>query len=57
MISFGYQWSNVTHALIILHHKGKITLVIIYVDDMVMTGDDQEEMARFEKAYGSGIWY
>lgn len=37
MISFGYQQSNADHNLFIKHHKGKVTLFIVYVDDIVMT--------------------
>ena len=48
MISFEYQQSNADHTLFIRHHKGKITLLIVYVDDIVMTGDDKEEMARLK---------
>ncbi|KAG8503477.1 hypothetical protein CXB51_001405 [Gossypium anomalum] len=29
--------------------KGKITLLIVYVDDIIMTGNDKEEMARLKK--------
>ena len=49
MTSFGYQQSNADHTLFIKHHKGKITLLIVYVDNIVMTGDDKEEMARLKK--------
>ncbi|KAK4368006.1 hypothetical protein RND71_011798 [Anisodus tanguticus] len=48
MISFGYQQSNVDHTFFIRHQKDKLTLLIVYVDDVVMTGDD-EEMTRLKK--------
>lgn len=48
MISFGYQQSNVDHTMFIRHYKGKRTLFIVYFD-VVMTGDDKEEMARLKK--------
>jgi hypothetical protein len=49
MISFGYRQSNVDHTLFIKHCRGKIALLIGYVDDMVITRDDKEEMARLKK--------
>jgi hypothetical protein len=49
LISFGYRQSNVDHTLFIKHCRGKITLLIVYVDDMVVTGDDKEEMAWLKK--------
>ena len=49
MITFGYLQSNANHTLFIKHQRGKLTLLIVYVDDIVMTGDDREEMARLKK--------
>jgi hypothetical protein len=49
MISFGYRQSNADHTLFIKHYRGKITLLIVYVDDMVVTGDDKEEMTRLKR--------
>ena len=49
MMSFGYQQSNADHTLFIKHHKGKTTLLIVYVDDIVVTGDDKEEMAQLKR--------
>lgn len=49
IISFSYQQSNVDHTLFIRHQTGKLTLLIVYVDDIVMTGDDKKEMARQKK--------
>ncbi|KAA3484108.1 protein fluG-like [Gossypium australe] len=49
MVSFGYQQSNADHTLFIKHHKGKTTLLIVYIDNIIMTGDDREEMARLKK--------
>ena len=48
-MSFGYQQSNADHTLFIKHHKGKTTLLIVYVDDIVVTGDDKEEMAQLKR--------
>lgn len=35
--------------MFIKYHNGKITILIVYVDDIVVTGDNHEEMARLKK--------
>ena len=41
----GYHQSQSDHTLFIKHaHLGKITTLIVYVDDIVVIGDDQEEI-------------
>eukprot|EP00252_Welwitschia_mirabilis_P002409 TRINITY_DN1235_c0_g1_i6.p1 TRINITY_DN1235_c0_g1~~TRINITY_DN1235_c0_g1_i6.p1 ORF type:complete len:1428 (+),score=264.56 TRINITY_DN1235_c0_g1_i6:585-4868(+) len=49
MTSFGYKQSNADHTLFIRHSRGMITLLIVYVDDIVVTGNDLEEIARLKK--------
>ncbi|XP_014511358.1 uncharacterized protein LOC106770050 [Vigna radiata var. radiata] len=49
MKKFGYKQSNSDHTLFIKHNKGKVAILIVYVDDMVLTGDDVEEMKLLEK--------
>ncbi len=49
MVSFRYYQSNVDHTLFIKHYRGKITLLIIYVDNIVVTGNDREEMANLKE--------
>ena len=49
MISFGYQQSNANHTLFIRYKKGKITLFIVYVDDIIVTEDYKDEMARLKE--------
>lgn len=36
---FGYKQSNLDHTLFIKHQEGKVTILIVYVDDMIVTGD------------------
>ncbi|PRQ42655.1 putative RNA-directed DNA polymerase [Rosa chinensis] len=43
MKAFGYRQSNSDHTLFIRHKAGKLTVLIVYVDDMVVTGDDPVE--------------
>ncbi|CAL9002383.1 unnamed protein product [Prunus brigantina] len=40
----GYVQSNSDHTLFLKRQKGKLTALIIYVDDMIVTGDDQAEI-------------
>ncbi len=46
---FGYCQSNADHTLFMRHRRCKITLLIVYVDDIVVTGDDKEEMALLKE--------
>lgn len=48
MTSFGYRQSNVDHTLFIRHYKGKIILLIVYVDDNMVTEDETEEMSQLK---------
>src|SRR5262249_20478263 len=43
MKAFGYHQCNSDHTLFLKKQQGKITTLIIYVDDMVVTGNDAEE--------------
>ncbi|RVW25069.1 Retrovirus-related Pol polyprotein from transposon RE1 [Vitis vinifera] len=43
MRAFGYRQSNSDHTLFLKKQHGKITALIVYVDDMVVTGNDSEE--------------
>ncbi|KAI5311326.1 hypothetical protein L3X38_000380, partial [Prunus dulcis] len=36
-----------------VHHKGKLTTLIIYVDDMIVTGDNQAKMQNIQKYLAS----
>ena len=46
---FGYKQSNSDHTLFIKHKEGKVTALIVYVDDMVLTGDDPCEMEALQE--------
>jgi hypothetical protein len=49
MISFGYTQSNADHTLFIRHRGGNMTLLIVYVDDIVITGNDHQEITNLKK--------
>ncbi|RVW74217.1 Retrovirus-related Pol polyprotein from transposon RE1 [Vitis vinifera] len=43
MTAFGYRQSNSNHTLFLKKQHGEIMTLIVYVDDMVVTGNDPEE--------------
>ena len=43
--AFGYRQSNSNHTLFLKHNKEKVTTLIVYVDDMIVNGNDPEEKA------------
>jgi hypothetical protein len=49
MRKYGFQQSNSDHVLFLKHHRGKVTTLIVYVDDMIITGDDLEEITRLQE--------
>nr|KYP76233.1 Copia protein [Cajanus cajan] len=53
MKKYGYRQSNVDHTLFLKKRKGKLTALIIYVDDMIITGDDSEEINRIQEQLNS----
>ena len=45
----GYIKSNVDHTLFFKHAIGKVAILKVYVDDIVITGDDITEIADLKK--------
>jgi Reverse transcriptase (RNA-dependent DNA polymerase) len=48
MIKEGYLQSNVDHTMFIQRKGGKLCVLIVYVDDIVLTGNDTVEMKRIK---------
>jgi hypothetical protein len=48
MRAFGYRQSNWDHTLFLKHRNGKVTTLIVYVDDMVVTGNNPPDQAALE---------
>ncbi|KAL5829710.1 hypothetical protein ACOSQ3_019178 [Xanthoceras sorbifolium] len=46
---FGYQQSNSDHTLFFKHKGDKITILIVYVDDMIVIGNDDMEMTNLQR--------
>ena len=51
--SFGYHQSNLDHTLFLKNQHGKITALIVYVDDMVVTGNDPDEKKALQSYLSS----
>ncbi|RDX68461.1 putative mitochondrial protein, partial [Mucuna pruriens] len=51
MKKFGFKWSHLEHTLFLKHRNRKVTTLIVffYVDDMIITRDDKEEMFILQK--------
>jgi hypothetical protein len=48
MRAFGYRQSNWDHTLFLKHRNGKVTTLIVYVDDMEVTGNNPPDQAALE---------
>ena len=49
MKKYGFKQSNSDHTLFIKHKVGKVTMLLVYVDDMIITGNDDEEITKLQK--------
>ena len=49
MKATSYQQSNAYHTLFVKHKDGKVMALIVYVDDMILTGDDSEEIRTLQE--------
>ena len=49
MRKYGYHQSNSDHTLFLKHRQSKVTTLIVYVDDMIITGDDAEEISKLQE--------
>lgn len=46
LISLGYHHSHVDYSLFIKHENSSLTTLLVYVDDIVLTGDNINEMTH-----------
>ncbi|CAL8152273.1 unnamed protein product [Prunus armeniaca] len=44
----GFKQCNSDHTLFLKHRKGKVTALIICVDDMIITGNDKQEISQLQ---------
>ena len=45
----GFRESNSDHTLFLKNQNGKVTALIIYVDDMIITVNDDKEIIELQK--------
>lgn len=50
MKKIGYKQSDADHTLFVKQVFKKVTVPIVYVDDMVVTGNDSNEIAALQKS-------
>lgn len=53
MRKYGYKQSNCDQTLFLKHMEGKITILIIYVDDMVVLENDHGEIQKLKEYLAS----
>jgi hypothetical protein len=46
----GYGQCNGDHTIFYKHTKQKITILAVYVDDIIITGDDEEETMKLKES-------
>ena len=44
MKEFGYKQSQGDHTLFIKHFVGGVTALLVYVEDIIVTGNDEREV-------------
>ncbi|XP_050160289.1 uncharacterized mitochondrial protein AtMg00810-like [Malus sylvestris] len=49
MRNYGFKQTQADHTLFLKHNRRKLTTLILYVDDMVITGNDVEEIQKLQK--------
>ncbi|BBG95255.1 hypothetical protein Prudu_003742 [Prunus dulcis] len=50
---YGYEQSNARHTLFLKRKNGKLTALIIYADDMIVTSDDLDEIGKLKGYFAS----
>lgn len=50
MVQSGYKQAQTDHTLFIKRQGPKLTALTVYVDDIVVTGNDEEEVQRLKSS-------
>lgn len=49
MCSMGYKQCNGDHTVFYRHEERRSTILVVYVDEIIITGDDDTEISRLKK--------
>jgi Reverse transcriptase (RNA-dependent DNA polymerase) len=52
IIGMGYRQTNADHTVFFRRHRAHITVLVVYVDDMIISGNDEGEIALLKKKLG-----
>jgi Reverse transcriptase (RNA-dependent DNA polymerase) len=52
MVGMGYRQTNADHTVFFRRHEAHITVLAVYVDDMIISGNDEGEIALLKKKLG-----
>jgi Reverse transcriptase (RNA-dependent DNA polymerase) len=52
MLGMGYQQINADHTAFFRRYGGHITMLAVYVDDMIITDDDESEITQLKMKLG-----
>jgi Reverse transcriptase (RNA-dependent DNA polymerase) len=55
MVDMRYQQINVNPTVFYQQHEGHTTILIVYVDDIIVTGDDEKKIAQLMVKLGKKI--
>ncbi|XP_028127584.1 uncharacterized protein LOC114324060 [Camellia sinensis] len=48
MLRFGYKQSNADYTMFVKHNAHKVTVLIVYMDNIVVTGNDEEDVTHLK---------
>jgi Reverse transcriptase (RNA-dependent DNA polymerase) len=52
MVGMGYRQINADHTVFFRRHGAHITVLAVYVDDMIISGNNEGEIALLKKKLG-----
>jgi hypothetical protein len=51
MVGMGYRQTNADHTVFFRRHGAHITVLAVYVDDMIISGNDEGEIVLLKKKW------
>jgi Reverse transcriptase (RNA-dependent DNA polymerase) len=52
MVGMGYRQTNTDHTVFFRRHGAHITVLAVYVNDMIISGNDEGEIVLLKKKLG-----